>query len=124
MLNSRPNIAELAGLAGLDGGERLRVALTTTMWTKRASNGFMPGMPMTFHVAPPTDKESTRPATESGFIRSIIWDESYGAGDTGAGRSRRAAEAVVDLPARAHSLLLTFIVGLLAALVMLTFLRR
>lgn len=57
--------------------ERIRVALSTTMWTKKKSSGFMPGMPMTFHVAPPSDKESTTPALESGFIQSVTWDEAY-----------------------------------------------
>jgi hypothetical protein len=90
--------------------ERLRVALTTTMWTKRVSNGFMPGMPMTFHVAPPTDKESNSPATESGFIRSITWDESYGAGiPAPVDLDEPPKPTVVDLPARAYWLL-----GLLA----------
>ncbi len=68
-------------LAALRTGcvDRLRVALTTTMWTKKKSNGFMPGMPMTLCVAPPTDEESTTPALERGFVRSITWDETYGA---------------------------------------------
>jgi len=104
--------------------ERLRVALTTTMWTKQASNGFMPGQPMTFHVAPPTDKGSASTATEIGFIQSITWDESYGAEvPAPVDPDEPPKPTVVDLPARVYSLL-TFIVGLLAALVVLTFLRR
>ena len=102
----------------------MRVALTTTMWTKQASNGFMPGMPMTFHVAPPTDKESPRLATESGFIQSITWDETYGAGRPApVDPDEPPKSAVVNLPERAYSLL-TFIVGLLVALIVVTFLRR
>lgn len=104
--------------------ERLRVTLTTTMWTKQASNGFMLGMPMTFHVAPPIDKESTEPASERGFIQSINWDESYGTGRPAPIYAEvPPKQAIVDLTARAYTLL-TFMVGLLAALVMLTFLRR
>ena len=104
--------------------ERLRVVLTTTMWTKQVSSGFMPGMPMTFHVAPPTDRESTTPATESGFIQSITWNESYGAGfPAPVDPDESPKPPVADFPARVCSLL-TLIVGLLTALVLLTFLRR
>jgi hypothetical protein len=86
--------------------ERLRVALTTTMWTKQKSNGFMPGMPMTLHVAPPIDKEATSPATEGGFIQSITWDESYGFRTPApVDVDEPPKSAVVDLPARAYSLL-------------------
>jgi hypothetical protein len=102
----------------------LRVALTTTMWTKRKSNGFMPGMPMTLHVAPPTDKEATSPATEGGFIQKITWDESYGFKTPApAEPDEQLKPTPVELPARVYSLL-TFIAGLLAALTVLTFLRR
>jgi hypothetical protein len=51
--------------------------METTMWTKHKSSGFMPGMPMTFHLAPPVDRESTQPALEHGTIKSITWNESY-----------------------------------------------
>ena len=100
--------------------ERLRVALTTTMWTKQKSSGFMPGRPMTLHVAPPTDKEATSPATEGGFIQSITWDESYGAKTpTPIDPEEPQKPTVVELPPRVYSLLggilavLAFIAALL-----------
>jgi hypothetical protein len=104
--------------------ERLRVNMSTTMWTKRKSNGFMPGMPMVMHVAPPIDKESATPATESGFIRSITWEEIYGVRTPPPPDDDELPKPTpVELPARAYSTL-TAIVGLLAALVVLAFLRR
>jgi hypothetical protein len=45
------------------------------MWTKQKS-GVLP-RPMTFHVAPPIDKEATSLSTEGGHIQ-FTWDESYG----------------------------------------------
>jgi hypothetical protein len=56
--------------------EKLRVGMETMMWTKRKSSGFMLGMPMTFHLAPPVDKDSTMPAIEWGTITGITWDET------------------------------------------------
>jgi hypothetical protein len=73
--------------------ERLRVALTTTMWTKQKSSGFMAGRPMTLHVAPPTDKEATSPATEGGFIPIDHLGRELRCQDTDADRPRRASEA-------------------------------
>ena len=49
--------------------ERLRVNMSTTMWTKTKSS-FFP-QPMVFHAAPPTDKESATLSTESGFIHHL-----------------------------------------------------
>jgi hypothetical protein len=114
-------------LAAVQSGhvERLRVALTTTMWTKQKSNGFMPGMPMILCVAPPTDKESATPALERGFIRSVTWDETYGA-RTPAPSDEDAPPPKpqpVELPVRVYSLL-TAIVGLLAFLAVMLVLRR
>jgi hypothetical protein len=104
--------------------ESLRVAMETTMWTKRKSSGFMLGEPMTLYLVPPTDREDRHHAVEWANVASITWGESYGA------RRAPAVDAdlppsptVIEFPARAYSLL-TAIVGLLAALVMLVFLRR
>lgn len=102
--------------------ECLRVNMSTTMWTKTKSS-FFP-QPMVFHVAPPTDKESATPSTESGFIRSITWEESYGYQTPPPPDDDEPPKpAVIELPARAYSLL-SALVGLLAALVVLTFLRH
>jgi hypothetical protein len=122
---TQPEFDRVLAAVGSGHVERLRVALTTTMWTKQKSNGFMPGMPMTLCLAPSTDKESTTPALERGFIRSITWDETYGA-RTPAPVDEDAAPPKpqpVELPARFYSLL-TGILGLLAFVAVLTMLRR
>ncbi len=104
--------------------ERLRVALTTTMWTKQKSSGFMPGRPMTLHVAPPTDKEATSPATEGGFIQSITWDESYGAKTpTPVDPDEPRKPTLVELPPRVYSLL-GGILAVLAFIAVLLLLRH
>jgi hypothetical protein len=48
----------------------LRVGLQTSMWNRDPTHGYLVG-PLTFHLAPPTDKESSSPATETGFIHSV-----------------------------------------------------
>jgi hypothetical protein len=105
--------------------EKLRVGMETMMWTKRKSSGFMPGMPMTFHLAPPVDKESTAPAAEWGTITGITWDESFGL------RAPKPADddapppkpAVVELPARLYSMLGT-VIAISAVIAVLLFLRQ
>jgi hypothetical protein len=104
--------------------EKLRVAMETTMWTKQKSSGFMPNRPMTFHLAPPVDKESTKPAIEWGTITSITWDERYGLG-----RSKSAdadlplgKPTAVELPARFY-LMLGTVIGICAVIAGLLFLR-
>jgi hypothetical protein len=105
--------------------EKLRVGMVTTMWTKQKRSGFMPGMPMTFHLAPPVDKISTRPAIEWGTITGITWNESYGfhtpkPADDDAPPPKLA---VVELPARLYSMLGTLMaIGGFIAMVLL--LRR
>jgi hypothetical protein len=99
--------------------EKLRVGMTTMMWTKQKSSAFMPGMPMTFHLVPPVDKESTRPALERGTITSIAWNESYGPKPADAA----PPPVVVELPARLYSMLGTTVaIGVFIAV--LLFLRR
>jgi hypothetical protein len=102
----------------------LRVAMETSMWTKRKSSGFMLREPMTFYIVPPIDREDRHHAVEWANIASITWGEGYGA------RSAPAVDAdrppnptMIEFPARAYSLL-TAIVGLLTVLVVLVFLRR
>jgi hypothetical protein len=105
--------------------EKLRVGMETMMWTKRKSSGFMPGMPMTFHLAPPVDKESTAPVAEWGTITGITWDESFGL------RAPKPADddapppkpAVVELPARLYSMLGT-VIAISAVIAVLLFLRQ
>ena len=100
--------------------ERLRVALTTTMWTKQKS-GVLP-RPMTFHVAPPIDKEATSPSTEGGHIQSITWDESYGYQTPPAPDDNEPPKpAVVELPSRTYSLLgsILAVVAFIAVLILL-----
>jgi hypothetical protein len=104
--------------------EKLRVAMTTMMWTKQKSSGFMPGMSMTFHLAPPVDKESTRPDIEWGTITGITWDESYGL------HTLEPADDVpppkptaVELPVQFYSMLTTIIaIGVVIAVIL--FLRH
>ena len=84
----------------------------------------MPGMPMTFHLAPPVDKVSTTPAIEWGTITGITWSESYGSrtpkpADDGAPPPKLA---VVELPARLYSMLGT-VIAIGAAIAVLLFLR-
>jgi len=104
--------------------ERLRVGMKTMMWTKRKSSGFMPGLPITFHLAPPADKESTSPANEWGTITGITWDETYGL------RTPEPADdapppkpATVELPARRYWMLGT-IIAIGAVIAALLFLRH
>jgi hypothetical protein len=67
---------------------------------------------------PPTDREPSDPALESGFIQSITWDESYGA-DPPAVDEEPSKLSVVDVSPRVYSLLSAilavgvFIAGLL-----------
>ena len=107
------------------GVEHLRVALTTSMWTKQKWNGFAPRMPMVLHVAPAPDRKDSRPATEKGFIRSLTWTESYGGKSpvTDDAGKPAAKPTLVELAARAYELL-KLIAGLLAALLILQFLRH
>jgi hypothetical protein len=92
--------------------EKLRVGMETMMWTKQKSSGFMPGMPMTFHLVPPVDKDSTRPAIERGTITGITWDESYSLRTSKPAKDDAAPPkpAVVELPARLYSMLGTIII--------------
>ena len=85
----------------------------------------MLGMPMTFHLAPPVDKELASPAIEWGTITGITWDESYGV------RTPKPADdaapppkpTVVELPARLYSILGT-IIAIGAVIAVLLFLRH
>jgi hypothetical protein len=103
--------------------EKLRVGMETMMWTKQ-KRGVM-RMPMTFHLAPPVDKESTSPAIEFGTITGITWDERYGL------RTPEPADddahppnpTAVELPARLY-LILGTITAIGAAIAILLFLRH
>jgi hypothetical protein len=104
--------------------EKLHVGLKTMMWTKRKSSGFMPGMPMTYHLAPPVDRESTGPANELGTIIGITWDESFGLrAPKTASDKVPLSPAPVELPARLYSML-SAIIGLAVVIAVLLFLRR
>jgi hypothetical protein len=102
---------------------KLRVGMETMMWTKQ-KRGVM-RMPMTFHLAPPVDKESTSPAIEFGTITGITWDERYGL------RTPEPADddahppnpTAVELPARLY-LILGTITAIGAAIAILLFLRH
>lgn len=103
--------------------EKLRVGMETTMWTKQ-KRGFVQ-MPMTFHLAPPVDRESTRPAIEWGTITGITWDESYSL------RTPKPADdhapppkpTMVELPARLYSML-GIVIGIGAFIAVQLFLRH
>jgi hypothetical protein len=73
-------------------------------------------------VAPPINKESAHLATESGFIRSITWEEEYGFRRRWI-RTNRRSRTAVELSARVYSML-TGILAALAFNAVLILLRR
>ena len=89
------------------------------MWTKDGSSGFVQKS-MTWHLVPPTDKESSGPSVEWGTIQSITWDEMYGI------RTPTPVDedvtppklAIVELPARVYSML-SVITAVLVAMLLL-----
>jgi hypothetical protein len=87
----------------------------------------MPGMPMTFHLAPPVDRESTQPALEHGRIKSITWNESYRPKPADASPPPVMVESpppvMVELPARLYSML-GAIVAIGVFIAVMLFLRR
>jgi hypothetical protein len=89
--------------------DNIRVGMETTMWT----------------LAAPIDGEAERPAYEFGHISSLIWEEKFGLHPPEETKDAAIAPKPqrVELPARVYSML-SALIGLVAALLVLTFLRH
>jgi hypothetical protein len=80
--------------------DNIRVGMESTMWTRDESS--MVDLPRTWHVAPPIDRESTRPASEHGDISSLTWEEKFGRPPTKEGEDELTTPKpqLIELPAR------------------------
>jgi hypothetical protein len=103
--------------------DNIRVGMETTMWTRDRAAVFG-SRPRTWHIAPPSDSESTEPGLEDGNISSLTWDERFVPAIANEAKDPTAAKPqVVELSGRVYSMLTGLIViGVL--LVILTFLRH
>jgi hypothetical protein len=103
--------------------DHIRVGMTTTMWTRNKSFTFRTSR--TWHLAPPIDREATRPSSELGNISSLIWEEKFGSGPVNEAKVEATPPKpqIVELPPRLYSMLTALLViGLM--LLVLTFLRH
>jgi hypothetical protein len=101
--------------------DNIRVSMKTTMWTRDPP--LMSGTWRTWYLGPPTDGKSTHdPASEHGYISSLKWEEKFGASKTKDDEMTAPKPQLVDLPPRVYSML-TALVVMVAALLVLTFLR-
>jgi hypothetical protein len=100
--------------------EKLRVCMTTTMWTQGRSSAFV-RVPMTWSLVPSTDhSEPKRHAIADGIISSMTWTERY---------SREASEppqaTTMELPTQLYSMLGAIIaIGAAMLVLALVFMRR
>jgi hypothetical protein len=94
--------------------DNILVGMETTMWTK--------GRPWrTWHLGPPTDgKAGDDPAMAEGYISSLIWEEKFNSQSANVVAAPKPQ--LVELPARVYSML-TALLAMVAALLVLTFLR-
>jgi hypothetical protein len=109
--------------------ENIRVSIQTTLWTRDESS--MSEGPRTWHLASPSDRESTWPTIERGNISSLTWEERFSlqpakgmedAKGRGDGLTARKPH-VVELPAQVY-LMLTALVAIGALLLLVTVLRH
>jgi hypothetical protein len=103
--------------------ENIRVGIQTTLWTR--DNSSMSEGPRTWHLASPSDRESTWPTIERGNVSSLTWVERFGL------QAAKGMEDglttpkphVVELPSQIY-LLLTALVAIAALLLLVTILRH
>jgi hypothetical protein len=123
--------ADIGLLAAVRRGhvENIRVSIQTTLWTRDESS--MSEGPRTWHLASPSDRESTWPTIERGNISSLTWEERFSlqpakgmedAKGRGDGLTARKPH-VVELPAQVY-LMLTALVAIGALLLLVTVLRH
>jgi len=102
--------------------DHIRVGIETTMWTRDKPS--MVDLPRTWHVAPSTKGQSTRPDMEQGSLSSLTWEERFGvhpAKETENEPSTTKPQ-LVEFPVRVYSIL-SVLVLIGAALLILAFLR-
>ncbi len=103
--------------------DNISIGMETTMWTKDKSS--FVDRPRTWHVAPPIDRESTRPAFERGNISSLTWVEKFGVHPPTEKEEDMPGPKpqLIELPGRLYSMLSTLVlIGI--ALLVLTYLRH
>jgi hypothetical protein len=103
--------------------DNIRVAIQTTLWTKDQSSALE--VPRTWHLASPSDRESTWPTIERGNISSLTWEERFGLQPAKGMEDVPTAPKphVVALPSQVY-LMLTALVAIGALLLLVTVLRH
>lgn len=120
---TRQYLDDLLGAIRRGHIDNIRVGMETTMWTRDQPSMYR-RRPRTWHIAPPIDRESTdHNKLEQGNISLLTWEEKFGDHPANEAKEVTAPKPqLVDLPPRVYSML-TALVVMVAALLVLTFLR-
>lgn len=118
---TRPYLNDLLAAVRRGHVNNICVVMETTMWTQAPP--LMSGSPRTWCLAcyGKGDIEKGYISSEKGYISSLIWEENFGS-HRAKGEAVEPKPQLVDLPPRVYSML-TALVVMVAALLVLTFLR-
>lgn len=105
--SSQAALSELVASMRSGGVDALKVALTTSMWTKQTSkNAASSDSPNVFYLLPPLEGARHQPAIEWADITAITWDEAYSGRTQGVlPEQSKPQPQQLEFPARAYSML-------------------